>query len=113
MAELAVTKTEAARHRPAFNQRRREALTGYLFASPWIFGFLVLTLGPMIFSLYASFTDYSITGTTHWKGWANYSFILQHDADFPIALRNTFYYVLVKTPAIIIFSLFIALLLNL
>src|SRR5438105_3341697 len=97
---------------PFLTRQRREAITGYLFASPWIFGFLVLTLGPMLFSLYASFTDYSITGTTHWKGLFNYDFILRHDTDFPIALGNTFWYVLVKTPVVVIFALCIALLMN-
>ena len=36
--------------------RRREALAGYLFISPWIIGFLLFTLGAMIYSLVISFT---------------------------------------------------------
>jgi multiple sugar transport system permease protein len=111
MAELAATKPRAARPRTYFNQRRREVLTGYLFASPWIFGFLTLTLGPMIFSLYASFTVYDIT-TLKWVGAQNYQFIFQHDPDFWTALRNTLWYVTFKTPAVIIASLALALLMN-
>lgn len=112
MAELAVTKTEAARRRPAFNQRRREALTGYLFAAPWIFGFLVLTLGPMLFSLYASFTVYDIASPPRWIGLDNYRFIFQHDPDFLTSLRNTIWYVVFKTPVVILLSLFLAILMN-
>ena len=35
---------------------KREALAGYLFISPWIIGFLVFTLGAMIYSLVISFS---------------------------------------------------------
>jgi len=92
---------------------KREAITGYLFAAPWIFGFLVFTLGPMLFSLYASFCKYDIVNAPVWKGWNfNYGFIFMHDPQFIISLKNTFWYVLVKTPAIIIVSLLAALLMN-
>ena len=106
MAELAVSKTEAAKPRPAFSQRRREALTGYLFAAPWIFGFIVLTLGPMIFSLYASFTVYDISSPPKWIGLDNYRFIFQHDPSFFVSLRNTIWYVVFKTPVIILLLAF-------
>ena len=62
------SSSAASRLRPAkaritkFN--RREALAGYLFISPWIVGFLVFTLGAMIYSLVISFTHYNLaTGT--------------------------------------------------
>jgi multiple sugar transport system permease protein len=91
----------------------REGLTGYLFAAPWIFGFLFLTAGPMLFSLYAAFCRYDIVNAPVWKGWNyNFGFMFQHDPTFPIALKNTFWYVLVKTPVIIILSLAVALLMN-
>ncbi|HLJ69146.1 MAG TPA: sugar ABC transporter permease [Chloroflexota bacterium] len=112
MAELAVPKTEAVRKRPFLNQRRREALTGYLFASPWLFGFLALTLGPMLFSLYVSFTSYDIANPPHWIGLQNYQFIFQHDSDFTKALGNTLWYVTFKTPVVIVTSLFLAILMN-
>jgi multiple sugar transport system permease protein len=40
--------------------RRREALAGYLFISPWIIGFLLFTLGAMIYSLVISFSHYNL-----------------------------------------------------
>ena len=40
--------------------RRREAIAGFVFISPWIIGFLVFALGPMIYSLYLSLTQYAI-----------------------------------------------------
>ena len=52
--------------------RRREELLGWLFASPWIVGFLVFTLGPMVWSLYLGFTQYSIANPPRWVGLANF-----------------------------------------
>jgi len=40
--------------------REKETWVAYLFLLPWLFGFLVLTLGPMLFSLYYSFTNYGL-----------------------------------------------------
>ena len=40
--------------------------TRRLFAMPWVIGFLVFTAGPMLFSLYASFTRYNIIATPRW-----------------------------------------------
>ena len=48
--------------------QRLEALEGYLWISPWIFGFLVFSLGPIVASLYLSFTKYKIGGTPEWIG---------------------------------------------
>jgi multiple sugar transport system permease protein len=92
--------------------KRREAITGYLFALPFIFGFLALTVGPMLFSLYASFSDYNITTAPKWTGLDNYDYILTKDDRFRTSLGNTFFYVSVKTPLIIVISLVLALLMR-
>jgi len=52
---------------------RREAIAFYLFISPWIVGFLAFTLGPMLASLYFSFTSYDIVHLPQWIGGRNYS----------------------------------------
>ena len=44
-------------------RRRREALSAYAFLSPWLVGLVVVVLGPMIASLYLSFTRYDLIGT--------------------------------------------------
>jgi multiple sugar transport system permease protein len=46
----------AASRRRRRNFNRREAIAGYLFITPWIIGFLVFTLGAMIYSLVISFS---------------------------------------------------------
>ena len=51
---------QAVPARKGLNHRQWEAIAGYLFIMPWIIGFLGLTLGPIIASLYFSFTNYQL-----------------------------------------------------
>jgi multiple sugar transport system permease protein len=98
---------------PLFRNRRwREAAVGYAFVSPWLFGFLTLTLAPMALSLYAAFSHWTLTGVPQFTGLDNYHYMFQHDNFFPVALYNTFWYVIVKTPVVIAASLLLALLMN-
>jgi multiple sugar transport system permease protein len=95
--------------------RERETRAAYLFILPWIFGFLTLTLGPMIFSAYYSFTNYGleqIAGLDKTKsvGLDNYSRIV-HDRTAHLALKNTFIYTLMMVPARIVLALILALVL--
>ena len=46
--------------------------TPYLFILPWIIGFLVFTIGPLIFSLIMSFFDWPLTSTPEFVGFGNY-----------------------------------------
>jgi multiple sugar transport system permease protein len=57
--------------------RRRENLAGYLFMSPWIAGFLLLTAGPMIASLYYAFTSYNLFTPPKWVGLDNFTTMFQ------------------------------------
>jgi multiple sugar transport system permease protein len=92
--------------------RRNEAIAGYLFALPWIFGFIFFTAWPMLFSLYTSFTRYNIIREPQWIGLRNYENIFFNDDRFFRALENTFWMVAVRTPLVIILALIIAILLN-
>ena len=96
--------------------RERETWVAYLFIFPWIFGFLVLTLGPMLFSLYYSFTNYGlqqIAGIEDTKtvGLKNYRQLLD-DPKIAASLKNTFIYTVMMVPGKIIFALFLAMLLT-
>ena len=51
---------------------RREALWAYAFITPWIIGFLIFTVGPMLASLFFSFTEYDIVTPPRWIGLTNY-----------------------------------------
>lgn len=112
MAEVAAPRAGTTYRKPWLTPGRREAITGYLFAAPFIVGFLFLTVGPMLFSLYASFTRYNIVSAPRWTGLENFRFIFLYDDRFRISLKNTIFYVVVKTPLVIVASLGLAMLLN-
>ena len=92
--------------------RRREALFGMLFVAPWLIGFIVFTLGPMLFSAYASFTDYNLIRPPQWSGLDNYEAIFTSDRFFARAMENTFWMVGIKTPLMILLALALAVLLH-
>jgi multiple sugar transport system permease protein len=102
----------AAKTRSAGRFLSREGIMGWLMASPWIIGFLLFTAGPMLFSLYASFTDYNIIAAPRWIGTHNYENILTNDPMFWRSLSNTFWLVIFKVPIVLAVSLGIALLLR-
>ncbi|MFK3935933.1 carbohydrate ABC transporter permease [Alkalihalobacillus sp. NPDC078783] len=93
-------------------RRNNQTLTFYLFISPWLFGFLVLAAGPMIYSLYMSFTDWQIFGGAEWIGVENYENLLFNDPLFWKTLWNTFYYTFFGVPISLIFGYLLAVLLN-
>jgi len=94
--------------------RRRYAHNGaaLLFLAPWLVGLVFLTLGPMLASLYISFTDYSILAAPNWVGLDNYVTMFTSDKLFGKSLQVTFTYVAVSVPLKLIFALFVAMLLN-
>lgn len=91
--------------------RLRETWAAYAFLSPWLFGFVVLTLGPMVASLVLSLTNYDVIGTTTFVGTQNYSLMI-HDPQVMLALRNTLIYTVLNVPLTMIVSLALAMLLN-
>ena len=90
---------------------RREAIVGYLMLSPWIIGFLVFTLGPMIASLYFSFCDYKVIKPPQFIGLANYQRMFTDDL-FYKSLRVTTTYTVASVPLGIVTALLVAVLLN-
>jgi multiple sugar transport system permease protein len=94
------------------NRRRRENLAGYAFMTPWLIGFILIIGGPVLVSLYLSFTDYSVLGDPEWIGAENYERMFTNDPRFWAALRVTFTYLLVSVPLVQIFALFLATILN-
>ena len=98
-----------------FLKRHRRAVTGYLFISPWIIGFLLFSLYPMIWSLDMSFNKVYITTTgvvTQFVQWANYKFAFFSDPDFVLNLLSFLKDAVLEIPVVIVFSLFVALLIN-
>lgn len=99
--------------RPKGRLSRQETRTFYAFIAPWAIGFLAFTAGPILASLYFSFTDYNVTTPPLFVGLGNYSTLFRHDPIFFTALGNTIYYVAFSVPIDIIVAFALALLLNL
>ncbi len=104
----------------------REAAAGYFFIVPWIIGFVVFTFGPMIASLYYSFTEYNIITPPKWVGLANYMRVFSGLPEFvqtgdvrqlkdPIfwkSLQVTLYFAALSLPLNLLCSFSLAILLN-
>ena len=85
---------------------------GYIFISPWLVGFLFFTVGPMIASLYFSFTRYEFPIAPKWIGVGNYVEAFTKDELFPVSLLNTLYYVSISVPLGLMIAFCLALLLD-
>src|ERR687893_2329587 len=97
--------------RLAKKEAGRDNKAGYLFLLPWLIGLIVITLGPLLASLYLSFTSYNLIQAPEWVGFENYARMLE-DPRLHNSLRVTFIYVFVSTPLQLALALGIALLLN-
>jgi multiple sugar transport system permease protein len=73
-------------------RRARNTLSFYLFISPWLAGFFLLTVGPLLFSLYASFTRWTGISPPRLTGLANFREMFAIDDRFWKSLVNTFYF---------------------
>jgi multiple sugar transport system permease protein len=91
---------------------RKKTVSFYLMVSPWIIGFLLFTLGPMIFSLFISMTQWELVSDPVWVGLDNYKMLFT-DTYFYKSLSVTFYYTIVSVPLQVVLSFIIALLMNL
>lgn len=89
----------------------------YLFMLPWLLGFFILTLYPMVQSLYLSFTDYNMAHDPQWVGLNNYLKMFSSDQrtgdpNYLVSLKVTFTYVFVSVPLKLVFALLVAMLMN-
>ena len=109
----------------------RENAAAYMFLLPWLLGFFVLTVYPMIYSLYLGFTNYDFTqpNSTEFIGLGNYikmfgslfgvseftvrtGEVMHVDPYYLKSLRVTFFYVFVSVPLKLVFALGVAVLMN-
>ncbi len=94
---------------------RRESRWAHFFISPWLIGFIFLTLGPMLISLYLSFTNYSLSSSIsvpEFNYGANYVKLLTQDPKFWHSLGVTLKYALIAVPLQLFLGFMIAFLLN-
>ncbi len=100
-----------ARLRGASPKVQQNTFAGYLFAAPWIVGFLLFVLTPMLASLQWSFTQYKPPAEPQWVGWENYARVLA-DKDFKASLFNSLFLTVIGLPLQLLTALGLALLLN-
>ena len=84
----------------------------YLFILPWIIGFLVFTLGPLVLSFVMSFFDWSITGTPKFRGLDNYIEMFTTDDQVLKSLSISLKYAAIFVPLNMIIALVLAMLIS-
>jgi len=92
--------------------RKLNRYAGYVFLLPWFVGFFLLTLIPMIISLYYSFTNFNLLSEPKFVGLKNYIQIFTSDQHFINALTVTIKYVFISVPLQLLGSLILAFILN-
>ncbi len=97
---------------PGVRRRKRaETRAGYAFLFPWLLGFVALTAGPMLASLYLAFTDYDLFSAPTWVGLDNFTRLFD-DPNYIQAWKVTAQYVVFGTPIKLASALAVAMLLN-
>lgn len=91
--------------------KKKECLAFYLFISPWLIGFVLLNLIPMVYSLYTSFTNWDGILSPSFTGWSNYKEVF-NDSLFYKSMLNTFYFAVVSVPLNLAVALFLAVMIN-
>ena len=95
--------------------QKRKAISGYLFISPFIVGFLVFMVKPLFQSLYMSFCDVQLGAGTFnpvWRGLFNYNYAFRVDAEYTRLLTEELTRMAIYSVAIMVFSFFVALIIN-
>jgi multiple sugar transport system permease protein len=96
----------------------KDYTSSYLFLLPWLIGFFVFTLYPMMYSFYLSFTQYNVLQPPQWTGLRNLFVMFVGNAEYPRDTRFlnslfvTLRFVFVSVPLKLIFALAVAMLMN-
>ncbi|MFD8565559.1 carbohydrate ABC transporter permease [Streptomyces sp. NPDC057694] len=91
-------RTTKPRPKSERRRRREQRWPAYVFLTPWMIGAVVLTLIPMVVSLYLSFTDYNLFDPPHWVGLRNYTEMLTEDPRYWRSVGTTLLYVVIAVP---------------
>lgn len=115
MSEKTAPAAENKKKRRVMSYQRRKSMYGYGFISLWLVGTILFFLIPLGKSLWYSFCDVSVEPgalKTQFVGLKNYTVVLNEDPYYTDYLIDTLLETLWKTPLILVFSLFIAVILN-
>ena len=104
------------KHKKKLTLARRRAITGLLFVSPWVVGFLTYYVRSLYETVYMAFSDVTQAETGGFvstlKGIDNFKYAFMMDADFNQILVTSVKDILIDVPLILFFSLFLAIILN-
>lgn len=111
---MTTISTLEATGRPGFFKRNkvREALEAYILILPTVLGLILFTAGPILASLYFSFTNWNLLSPPKWRGFDNYIELFTKDPLFWVTIKNTAYYVLGTVPTGVVLALLLAIALN-
>lgn len=100
--------------KPRLSMTQKENLKGYIFTAPWMIGFCLFFLYPLISSIQLAFSRVTNVQnfTLVFNGLQNFREALLEDVEFVPALLTSLGDTVIKTPIVVVFSLFIAILLN-
>jgi multiple sugar transport system permease protein len=101
------------RRQPAWlTHQRRHVLWAFVFLSPWFIGFVIFLIGPMLWSLWLSFTDYDpLVPDSEFVGLENYREAIE-DPRVRSSLWNTFFFTIFNVPGTVISGLVLAMMLT-
>jgi multiple sugar transport system permease protein len=112
LATQAATATRVRSVQARGSLRRQEAIWAYIFLAPWIIGLTVFVLGPIVFSLILSFSNYTLGQSASFIGLDNWVRAFTQDELFWPSLFKTFLYTAVVVPCSVFGALLVAMLLN-
>jgi multiple sugar transport system permease protein len=112
LAAMGTGPTSKRARRGVGKLHRREAIDGFLMASPWMIGFILFTAGPMLAAVYLGLTQWDIITKPVFVGFQNYVTMFTQDDLFPQSLKVTVTYTLMSVPLHIVFGFILASLLN-
>lgn len=119
MSTTAVKRKNPAKRRRAASLDKRKAKSGWIFVLPFVIGFIVIYLPIIVNSVIYSFSEFETIAAVdgggfilHNVGFANYQKALFEDTEFVKILTSGLKQLLFDVPAIVIFSLFLAVILN-
>lgn len=93
---------------------KKQGFVGFMFTVPWLIGFIMFFFTPAIKSIQFSFSSIAIFENykTTWNNFENYKNIIMNNAKFLQNLSTSFGELAINVPIILVFSLFVAVLLN-
>ena len=112
MEALRTEKPQKLGFRRLTRNETRQLVTGLLFISPWLVGFIFFTVFPIISAAYYSLTRYDLLRDPVFVGFKNYVDLFTVDPNFGQVAYNTVYWVLFSVPLGIIVAYLLATLLN-